>query len=127
MNAMLILLGIAGAVGFVILCFRVSELGMKRYGLDPIFSWPFLLVLISLSSVVTLNVVTAEDHIMAAQTAAAASVIGAAFLNVWKSTLWFGILLTIVQVAVLTSVVLVFFIWADSRSATGARSKPGTW
>ena len=125
MDALLIFLSIAGAIAFVILCFKVGELGQKLYGLDLIFSWSFPFVLLSLSSVVALGVVTAEDDMMAAQCTAVASVIGAAFVNVWKSTPWFGILFTIIQVAVLSSVVLAFFVWADSRNHT--QPTPGTW
>lgn len=125
MDALLIFLGIAGAIAFVILCFKISELGQKFYGLDLIFSWSFPLVLLSLSSVVATGVVTTEYDMMIAQCTAVASIIGATFINVWKSTPWFGILFTIIQTAVLSSVVLAFFIWADSRKHT--HPTPRAW
>jgi len=128
MDAMLIFLGIAVVGGVVTLCFKVSDIAKQEYSLDLISSWSFPLVLLSFTSLILIGVVQAEDHIMAAQFAALASVTAAALVNVWKSSLSFGLLVTIVQVALVTTVVLVFFIWADSRShvPTGPK-RPGTW
>ena len=128
MDAMLIFLGIAVVVGTVTLCFKVSDIAKQEYSLDLISSWSFPLVLLSFTSLILIGVAQAEDHIMAAQFAALASVTAAALVNVWKSSLSFGLLVTIVQVALVTTVVLVFFIWADSRRhvPTGPK-RPGTW
>ena len=128
MDAMLILLGIAGVGGAVTICFKVSDVAMQEYGLDLISSWSFPLIFLSFTSLIIGGVVQAEEHIRAAQIAALASVTAAALVNVWKSAFWFGILVTIVQVALVTTVVLVFFIWADSRNQvpTGPK-RPGMW
>jgi hypothetical protein len=128
MDAMLVLLGIAGVGGAVILCFKVSDIARQEYGLALIPSWSFSLVLLSFTSLIISGVVEAEDQIMAAEFAAFASVAVAALVNVWKSTLWFGVLVTIVQAALVTTIVLVFFIWSDSRSQVPAGPKRlGTW